>query len=260
VNLLSDQVFDLAGYWTWLLISVRAATILTVLPGIGTSEIPAVFRGLLSIILAYAVTLSGVRAPEPSNLAEAGLMIGCETILGFVLASVPMLIIQSLSIAGQVVSGAIGLGFPSMLDPSTEHSVPVLSRIQTLVGTLLFMVVDGHHVVIRALGATGPDSQIGMFRPGMDIAQLYLERFIAMFELSIVCAGPVLVAAILAQFVLGLITRAVPQVNVFIISLPLTIGLGLYLTIFNLPGMVDKMVDEFSGLEEVVTRIGVTAP
>jgi len=255
VDLLSDQAFNLNTYWTWFLLSVRTASLFTVLPGIGTSEIPATYRFMLSLMLAYALTLSGITSVEPSSMAEAGLMIGSEIMLGFMLGTVPFLIIQSLSIAGQLVAGSIGLSFPSMIDPSTQQAVPVLSSIKILVGTLVFLQLNGHHVVFRALAEDGPRSMAGVFNPNADIMQIYLLRFVAMFELSITIAGPVVVAALLAQLVLGLVTKAVPSVNVFIVSLPLTIGLGLYLTAFNLPGMVEKLTEEFAGMDEVLARI-----
>jgi flagellar biosynthetic protein FliR len=161
------------------------------------------------------------------------------------------LIIGGIAVAGQVTTGAIGLGQANMMDPSLGGQVAVLARAQSLVAGVIFLVIDGHHTVIRAAANTLGDIGIGMFRPNENVAMLIIERFAHTFEVAVSVSAPILVTVLVANFVLGLITRFVSQVNIFIISLPLTIIMGLYITVYTTTGLVDHLIVEFLSLEQV---------
>ncbi len=251
----SNQIFDFLPYWTWFLLAVRTTTLLMFLPGIGTAEIPAQYRMFLSYSLAALIAFGGVRAHAPATVAEGGLMIGVEVLVGYLLALAPIFILQGLAVSGQLISGSIGLSFANIFDPLTEHQVPVLARVQTYIGTAVFMVMDGHHAVIRALAGEGTTLGVGAYRPGELTAELILNRFADIFQLAISFAAPILVAVLVTNFVLGLITKAVPQVNVFIIGMPLTLGMGFYLAGFTLPAIAERVVSEFNEMPETVLKL-----
>lgn len=245
--------------WAWLLLTARASGILFVVPGIGTSEVPTQIRVLIAALTGLMATMAGGRAPEPQHLVDGGLMLISEFTLGYLLGVIPALIVSSLSITGQVVSGTIGLGFANLIDPSIGQNVAILARIESLVATLVFLLVDGHHVIMRAVTGYGGNLPIGSFHPGMDTGMFFLERFASVFEVAVVCSAPILVSILVTQFVLGLITKSVPQVNIFIISLPLTIGMGLYITAYTFPGMIENLLEEFEQLEEYTGQLFLTS-
>ncbi|MCB0360364.1 MAG: flagellar biosynthetic protein FliR, partial [Bdellovibrionales bacterium] len=249
----SDQ-FDFLFLWTWFLISTRATGLLIAAPGIGSQEIPATAKMLFSFILGFAIAISGVQATEPATAVDGVLMVVSEFLLGWAIAFIPQLIVSSLSVSGQVISGSIGLGFANLIDPSIGQSVSILSRVQIMVATLVFLLIDGHHVLIRAL-AGFEGMPLGGFLPSFQLADFLLVRFAASFELGVICAAPILVSILVAQFVLGLLTKSVPQVNIFIISLPLTIGMGLYILAFTFPGIVQNLVDEYRLLPELIGQL-----
>ena len=227
------------------------------LPGIGTEQVSAKFRATLSFAMAAAVATSGIEAPFPKDLAHAGMMVISEILLGYLLGSLPSYIINSLAVTGQVVSASIGLGMANMIDPSIGQNISVLSRIQVLVATVVFLLLDAHHIIIRAASGLGESIPLGTFVPDMATSVLLLERFHAVFAFAISVSAPVLVTVLITQFVLGLLTKFIPQVNVFIVSLPLSIGLGLFITIFTFTGMVERFIEELTELEENVMSVVV---
>ncbi|MCB0344657.1 MAG: flagellar biosynthetic protein FliR [Bdellovibrionales bacterium] len=253
-----SSYYDVSFLWTLFLLTTRSTGILFALPGVGTSQIPALVRMSVAILIGLAATTSGVKAPQPEHLIDGGLMVISEFTLGYLLATIPAMIVSSLAITGQVVSGTIGLGFANLIDPSIGQSLAILARIESLVATLVFLLVDGHHVIIRAVTGYGGNLPIGSFYPGMETGLFFLERFSAVFEVAIICSAPILVSILVTQFVLGLITKSVPQVNIFIISLPLTIGMGLYITAYTFPGMIENLLGEFDQMEEYVGQLFLT--
>ena len=255
MEVISASGIDWSDIWTWFLLFGRFGGIMSAIPGVGTNSVPPPFRAIAAMAFSIAVTVGGHQAQLPTSLAEGGLMIVVEFLLGYVLGSIPAFIIGSVTIAGQVSSGTIGLGQANLIDPSIGGSVAVLARIQSQVATLFFLLIDGHHIVIRAGAQLIESVGIGLYRPGMNTAMILFELFAHSFQLALIVTAPVLITTLLTQFVLGLITKFVPQVNVFIVSLPLTIGVGLYIIAFTFPGMIDQMISEFSKVEELSAQI-----
>lgn len=246
---------DFTVLWTWVLLFVRTTGMFHSLPGIGTDQVPESFRMIPSIALAAAITVSGVTAPFPETMGEAGAMVAAEFCLGFLLGAIPAFLIGGLAVAGHVIAGSIGLGQANMIDPSLGESISIISRIKTQVGVLIFLLLDGHHTVIRAVSTPIEGLAIGQFRPTMDTATLLIGRFISSFELAVVVAAPVLVTALITQFILGLITKFVPQVNIFIISLPLSVLVGLYIVAAGVHLMSGQLTSEVVLLDEQLQRI-----
>lgn len=255
MRLIDSIGLDYTILWTWFLVLMRISGLLASMPGLGTDQIPASFRTPAAIVIAMTIALSGVSAHVPISYAEGGVMIFCEFILGYVLGLVPALIIAGVTVAGQVASGAMGLGQANMIDPSLGGNVAVLGRIQGMLATLIFLFLNGHHAVIYAASGIAGDIGIGVFRPDMQTADILFDRFRHSFELSASISAPVIVTLLVAQFVLGLVTKFVPQVNIFIISLPLTILVGFYITAYTFSEMSDHVVAAFTDLEEVSARV-----
>jgi flagellar biosynthesis protein FliR len=133
--------------------------------------------------------------------------------------------------------------------------VSFISRTNLVVGTIVFLFLDGHHVIIlAAIGHLG-EFGLGVFRINASLGPFLLQQVIQSFELAVNIAAPILATTLVTQFVLGLITKFIPQVNIFIISLPLTILIGFYIIIYTLPGIAEHLVHQFSQLEELTGQV-----
>lgn len=259
--ILGSDAVSWAGVWTFILALARMMGLLTTLPGIGTDQVPMPFRLTIAIVFAIAIAVSGYTAPESTNLFSATFLIGMEFTLGYMLGLLPQFIIAGLAVAGQVAASTMGIAQASLIDPTLGESVSVLSKIQSLIATTVFLLIDGHHLIFKAASGVGISLALGEFVHSHSVFSFILEKFTAAFEFGILIASPVLVAILVTQFVLGLVTRFVPQVNVFIVSLPLTIGIGLYIVAFSLGELTDHLIFQYEGFEEAATELiylGVT--
>ncbi len=252
---LGSNVLDITGLWTFAVYLVRIGGVLTVLPGIGTEQWGPQWRMFLAVIIAFSLSLTGIQSPMPDNEYQMALMIGSEFALGFAMGMLPTFVLGGLGVAGQVIAGSIGLGQANMIDPSLGGNTSVISRMKTMLATIIFLGIEGHHVVLRAATAHPGELGFGMFVPGFDTAAILTEQLVRSFELALIVSAPVLVATLLTQFVLGLVTKFLPQMNIFIISLPLTLIVGLYLISNTYYGVADHVVHEFTRLEETTGRI-----
>ncbi len=249
-----DQ-FDFSAFWVWFLIFTRLSGMFTSLPGVGTEQVPGIIRLSSSLIISIVISMTGIQAPQASSIAEGLVMIGGEFLFGYLLGLIPQLIIAGVAVAGQVTSGAIGLAQASMVDPSLGTSVTVLAHVNSMVATIIFLAVDGHHTVIRAASGDLGGIGAGVFRPNESIAAMLVDRFEALFSMALVMSAPILVTVLVTQFVFGIITKFVPKVNVFIVSFPLLVLLGIFLSDVTLPSMTKHVISEFNEMSEYLGGI-----
>jgi flagellar biosynthetic protein FliR len=115
---------------------------------------------------------------------------------------------------------------------------------------ILFLMLGGHHAVIYAAAGLGGQIIPGTYLVGAGTVDLLVDQTALIFKIGLLISAPVLVALLLTNFVMGLISKAVPQVNIFIISFPLSIGIGLVLFLLALPDIAVFMERRFQGVEQ----------
>ena len=250
-----SESLDYASLWTWFLLFVRTEGVFFVLPGVGTEHVPEPVRASIAMIVAATLVVSGVHVPLPGQLIDGGIMVFSEFVFGYIIGALPTFVLGGVAVAGQVIAGSIGLAQANMIDPSLGELVSIVARLKIYIGTAIFLAVDGHHILLRAIAGEGSVPLPGVFRPDYSTAMLFLDRLQSSFDLAVSVSAPVLVTMLVTQFTLGLLTRAVPQVNVFIISLPLTLGLGLFIIVFTMPTLVARLTSEFSYLEDSIAKL-----
>jgi flagellar biosynthetic protein FliR len=208
------------------------------IPGIGAAQrgIAAKYSAILmfSLVSMY----SSATVPLPTNLALMAGMILSEMALGACIGLIPLLMIAALQNAGQIASTSMGLQAGAVMDPSTGISVSELSKIFGDLFMIAFLYVNAHHVLIMA--ASGLNGRLipGSFLIGESSLEFVIQRSADIFMYGLLFASPVVVALLLTNFVMGLVSKAVPTVNIFIVSFPLTIGIGLILTLLMIPELM----------------------
>ncbi len=247
----SSLSLDIAPLWTFILVAARLLSLLLLMPALGTDQIPENLRYFNGILLAFVISFSIPKVPMPEefHLILAGIV--GEFAFGAILSLLPSLILGGLLVSGQIIAGVIGLGQANMIDRSLGESVSVLARINISVGTIIFLLINGHHVVFKAASAHVGFIQ-HLTQNNLDKAvEILTMCFTQSFELAIAVSSPILIATLASQFLLGLITKFVPSINVFIISLPLSVIMGFYILSFTIEPFSQKVIEQFSELEEM---------
>ena len=205
------------------LILVRLVALLLFVPGFGERDIPRRVRVILAIVLAVALdlALSVVAVPIPAEPLTLVLMVIRELIWGFGMGLVVHLIFASVSAAGAVASMKMGLGMSQFVDPASGENSLSLGALMGVAGALIFVTMDGHHVVIAALFShlkRYPVGDVAFSLPSLpDMARAGSH----LMTTAVLLAAPVIVVTLLTHAALGFVSRLVPSVNLF------GIGLGL---------------------------------
>lgn len=241
--------------WTFILLTTRYLTFFLAVPGIGNGVNGLAIRGAAIFIFGLVGLKSSLPAKVPADWALIVLALASEAALGFVIGLLPRLIVSGAQMAGQLASTSMGLGSAQLFDPTSGGSVADIARIYGDLVVLMFLLIGGHHVLIYALSGVNTTLVPGAFIVSDQVAGHIIDISAAVFESGVLIAAPVIVALLLTQFVMGILSKAVPTVNVFIVSFPITIGIGLGLTILGLWDFAALIKPELFALESLVQQI-----
>jgi flagellar biosynthetic protein FliR len=171
-----------------------------------------------------------------------------ELVIGAVLGLTARLALSALQITGSVVAQQLGLGFVTAVDPTQNQQGLLVGDFLSVLGVALVFATDMHHLVIAAM-----NDSYSIFAPGelplMGDAAQHVTRIIATsFRIGIQLSAPFLVFGLLFNFGLGLLSRLMPQMQVFFIGLPLSILLGLLLLLLVIGAMMGTFVGYLEGV------------
>ncbi|MCB0317505.1 MAG: flagellar biosynthetic protein FliR [Bdellovibrionales bacterium] len=241
--------------WTFFLLVLRFTGLFLLLPGISGGARGMMLRTPAILAISMAATFSSPTAVFPENWVG---LIGqgfSEIAFGAALGIIPRMIIDGVQTAGQLSSATMGLGAAQLLDPTLGTNVSSISRILGELVVIMFLILGGHYVIIHAATGLGTNLIPGTFLFNGRALDIIISSSSNIFTIAAMVSAPVIVALLLTQFVMGLVTKAVPTVNIFIVSFPLTIGIGLVLTSLSLPELAKYIDRQFHKVEPAIVDV-----
>jgi len=234
----------------FMLTFARVGTMVMLMPGVGELNLPSRVRLTIALVLTAILLPSHQKAYtiDLTALAPVLTMLFQEIVVGAVLGMTARLAISALQIAGSVVAQQLGLGFVTAIDPTQHQQGMLVGNFLTVIGITLIFATDMHHLVIAAL-----NDSYAIFQPGVmplvgDAAQ-HVTRIVATaFRIGIQLSAPFLVFGLLFNLGLGVLSRLMPQMQVFFIGLPLSILLGLLLLFLVIGAMMGTFIGYMEGV------------
>ena len=229
----------------FMLVFARVGTMMMLLPGLGELSVPVRVRLTVALVLA-AVLVPLHRDAYQLDLRSFGpliAMLGQELFVGAVLGLTARLMISALQVAGSVIAQQLGLGFVTAVDPTQGQQGVLVGNFLTVLGVTMIFAVDLHHLVIAAL-----HESYTLFRPGEvpllgDVAALTTQTVGAAFRVGIQLSAPFLVLGLLFNLGLGILSRLMPQMQVFFVAVPLSILIGFLVLMLAVGAMMGVFLD-----------------
>lgn len=229
------------------MVFARIGSAFVILPTVGETFLNPRAR------LAFAAVVTLVAAPAvapliPPNPPVMGEMLGLifiEILIGLFIGAVTRLLFTALSIAGSFYSFMAGLASAVMFNPLMADQGALLGVFFSLVGLLIMFATDTHHLLIRAV----VESYI-IFEPGMypmvgDMADTVARSVAQAFKLGFQMAAPVIVISLMFYVLLGLLSRLMPQMQVFFVAMPLQILMGFFILMVTFSGMMLWFIEQY---------------
>ncbi|HBR03170.1 MAG TPA: flagellar type III secretion system protein FliR [Ruminiclostridium sp.] len=241
--------FDfLIDIWNiFLLVLVRISGMFYLSPIFGRRNVPnhykAGFCFLFSVIVANSVPVPDLSSYQ--TLFSYVVLIGKELLIGLMMGFISYLIFSCIYIAGHLIDMRIGFGMVSVYDPMTNIQVPVTADFYAIFATLLMLGTDSHHLLISAVAESYSILPIGGATFSGALLKQVVDLFSEVFVIGFKIAAPITAAILITDLALGIISKSMPQMNVFQLGMPIKIILGLmiiFITIGSFKGIVNVIV------------------
>jgi flagellar biosynthetic protein FliR len=220
----------------FILVLARVSPLFVLAPMFSSKMVPARVRGIIAVALAIGlspVVAKGVTLP--TGVMDMTWLVLKEMLVGGAFAFAVGGLAAALSAAGSFIDTSIGFSYGSLVDPLTGTQSTVLAQAYSLVGMLIFIAIGGDGWVVQGLARTydmvGLDQAPALGRLVGGVDAVVGSIFISAIEV----AGPVLLALILTDAAFGVVSRVVPQLNVFAVGFPAKVVVGLLLVTATLP-------------------------
>ncbi|MEN6428597.1 MAG: flagellar biosynthetic protein FliR [Phycisphaerales bacterium] len=230
------------------LILTRISSFFLVLPIFGWPAIPVQIKAAIAVILSVffcACKPLGVTPVEISS-PMAIILLASEAIYGLALGLIVALLFSVVHLSMQIAEQQMGLTMAEIVDPLNGEQAGALSSLVEMVFVLLFLSANGHHLFLQILSKS-----YDAFPPGtIPTIDLLVEGIIstgsAMFIASLRLTAPLLGAFLVLMVTLALLSRLVPEMDIFMVSIPARVALGLFLVAAFMPfvgGYITEMAD-----------------
>lgn len=231
---------DATLFYAFLLVFLRCSAMLLVSPMFGAQNLPLQIRIFATMALAAVLTFVAKAqiGPPPQDLYSFAMAVGHELVAGLLIGSFISLVLQGAQMAGAFIDLEMGLGMSQTLNPISGVPVTVMAQFKYMLGLVIFLSIDAHHVMLRLFVSSYhsmPAPTVGML-PGLQSSFIDLVTQLSLLALQV--AAPVVAVSIIVDAALGVIGKAVPQMQVYLVGIPAKILIGMLALSIGLPALV----------------------
>lgn len=239
----------------------RTSAMLLFMPLIGSG---ASFYGykvsLVASVTMVLFTSQGIPLVEVDSWMHFGLLMLRELVIGTSLAFIFHIVVMGLRVGSEMVGNEMAFTMANSVDPASGESMPLLSRMNETLFFLTLLSMNGHHWIMRALAESYERAPVGSMAYGGNLPDTIVTLFTQLFSAGLAFAAPIVVLLMMISLTIGLIARAVPQVNILDLGFSLRVGGGLTAVGVLSPTMapaMDALLAHFmTGLEAGLDAIG----
>lgn len=234
---------------SFILVLFRISAFMMTMPLFGNEQVPANLKVLFSLVLAMVIypTIHWQQTLA-EGFGDSIIWLACKEILvGLILGFIARLFFFVLMVAGEFISISAGLSSEQLFNPATGGTTTAVTQFQVLIGSMFFLSMDGHHQLIGCLVKS-----FDMVPLSLQGIQLLSQSAVATLGGEVIWQGlklasPVVISIFFVNLIMGVMGRAVPQVNVLITSLPVNALVSFFVILISLPLMIRQM----EGLSEM---------
>lgn len=252
--------FPIDGF---LLLLGRLSGLFLSAPIFSSRQIPGRIKILVLVLLAAMISYFAPVA-APVTISNTGMFLAAvvvELAIGYTIGFVAYVVFGAIQLAGQVMDMQMGFGIVNVVDPQSGTQIPLMGNLTQTLALLMYLAMDGHHYLLQAMVESYRIIPVLGFHLNSAFFELLLTISVQMFVIAVKISAPVIIAVLTADIAMGFIARTVPQMNVFIVGLPLKILVGFITLMILLPvylwvfGVLFSRF--FTYLDQVIMAVGM---
>ncbi len=251
--------WTMSQFLTLVIIFTRVGPLVFFMPVLGSRSVPRTVKILIA--LATSLVLVPIINIDPSELpvTAPGFMIfvASEIVFAAILSVFMRLVFAAVEVAGQTVGVQMGMGMAATMDPEFGTQIPLVGQLLNLSAILIFLAVNGHHIIFQTLVESFNWVQPGQLHLTEATYRGMMQGVTHMFILAVKIMAPTSAALIFAHVAMGIVAKTVPQVPILIVGMPLNIGLGLVFIGLSLGFFLPLMIRNFDMLGRLMTQMAM---
>lgn len=217
------------------LLFARTGALLASSPIFRARNIPAMAKAGLAFLLVLLLLPNTPAVAMPRTLIALLFLVSREIAIGLIMGQLVQMVFIAVQVAGQLVDMEMGFHMANVLDPMAEAQLPLIGNFYSLLGLLVFLSLNGHLLILGALSRSLQAAPVGQLVFTFS-AEMVITSFTQMFLLAFQIALPLVGTSLFTSLVFGLMAKAVPQMNVFIVGMPAKVLILAMLLVVVLPG------------------------
>jgi flagellar biosynthetic protein FliR len=234
---------------------LRISAMFSVAPVLGSRTIPVRVRIAMATVLSVALAPSLDVGSPPDPLSATGLVaVATQLAIGLSMGFALQIVFAALHMAGELVATTMGLSMAQVTDPVNGVQVAAVGQLFYMIGTLVFLALDGHLALLAMLFESFRHMPVGS-APGMEDLWALLQWAGLLFTTAMQVALPAVTALLAANVMLGVITRSAPQLNLFAFGLPITTVLGLSMLVLVMPELAPALARSLESAGALITDV-----
>ncbi len=244
---------------TYFLVVARLIGTFATMPVFSRKDVPNTIKLTMVIWIAFAMV--GV-APLPSQLQPSApifmVMFLTEIAIGMILGLMSNMLIVAVEFAGNIMDTQAGLSVASILDPATGRNTPILSTLLNWIVLIMFLSVNGHHIIITTLAESFKILPIGQMIKLPQTSYEVVMMSIEIFRIGVILAAPIILVIFMLDLGFGLLNKIAEQVNVFQLSFQVKPTVSLIILLSITPTLIDSIMHYFEVIMKMVTELLIT--
>lgn len=242
------DAFITTQLYAFLLIFARMGCAFMIMPGLSDSTVPMQIRLYAALTFCFVLTplITPLLPPIPQEPIPFGLLVIKEMMMGIFIGLMTQIMMNAINLLGTIVAHATSLSSAFTFNPQYASQSPVITGFLSLLVVVMIFVTDLHHMLLSGLIQTYAAFPVkDALQPG-DMTDTFAQALSDSFRLGLMIASPFIVVAFGVFLAMGLVARLVPQIQVFILSIPVQVLTGLLLFMTSLSAVMMFFLDEYS--------------
>ena len=235
----------------FLLLLTRVSGLFLVSPFFGSMNVPVTIRAAAA--LAFSVVLFPVvdgmgTVDAPESILMFAVMVLGELFIGWLIGFVAYAVFSAINVGGKVMDMQVGFAIVNVMDPTSGQQAPLIGSFLYNLGIIIFLATNGHHMIIAALAESFRVVPLSGISPDASLSMLIGSMMTGIFTTGMKVAMPVTFAILLTNIGLGILARTMPQMNIFVVGIPLQLMIGMLMISMMLPFYVMFLDVVFDGM------------
>lgn len=247
---------DWSALYLFELILMRVSGFIFTNPLFGRTNLPNLAKaGMAMAFTVFVWSADETAVTPPATVIELAVRLALELVVGVTLSFVMYLFFAVVQVGGEAIDAQMGLNMAQVYDASSQMNMTLTASLLQVLLILTFFAANGHYTLLRILLSSGAVVPYGGAAVGQAVASGIAEVFLSCMVLAIQLALPILAAELLGEVAMGILMKAIPQINAFVINMELKVIIGLVLLLVFLAPINEFLLDVEANMLDTVSQV-----